>query len=586
MMTRSPEKQCRLLAVTMEELIPENHFLRKLDAAISFDFVYDIVAPLYSAQGRPSIDPVILVKMLLLGYLYGIDSERKLAEEVRYNIAYRWYLGFDLDDVTPDHSTFSQNRRRRFKGHEVFRQIFDQIVARCQEAGLVKGECVVMDSTHIKANADTRNNITIEVTRRPEAYWDELNQTVLPEETIKKVRNPSDPEAGYMNRTGKPKGFHYLNHQCSDADTGIILDVSVTGGDVQDCECCVERYAYLKNEKHYPIRSAGLDSGYDTNRIHYGLTRLGITAYIRPCMRGTRQTPKRFTQNDFIWDAQNNKFICPNGKDIILQWMTKPQKSMFPPIMKKVDKRGIPTVSIILLAIFTIITCQFDFTTLVMATTPIQLYMYLAMIFCVVRLRKYYPVEARKKMGLAVMPGGAAGLALLSTCVFLICMFAIYVNGTDYFITGFLVLLLGLIGYVLCKWAYKGRVLDNAEAYPLNPKTKLGLGDLIDIGVYIFFSGAMALGGAIFLVFYESSYGEEYYLEEYGTGFFSDFYGMIDACKWLGIVLLVLGAVIWFIGKKTEGDKAQQLQTIRKEELDNTIREIHGEVPGEMTKAS
>ena len=86
----------------MEELISENHFLRKLDAAISFDFVYDIVAPLYSAQGRPSIDPVILVKMLLLGYLYGIDSERKLAEEVRYNIAYRWYLGFDLDDVTPD----------------------------------------------------------------------------------------------------------------------------------------------------------------------------------------------------------------------------------------------------------------------------------------------------------------------------------------------------------------------------------------------------------------------------------------------------------------------------------------------------
>ena len=208
MMTRSPEKQCRLLAATMEELIPEDHFLRKLDAAISFDFVYDIVAPLYSAQGRPSIDPVILAKMLLLGYLYGIDSERKLAEEVRYNIAYHWYLGFDLDEATPDHSTFSQNRRRRFKGHEVFRQIFDQIVAKCPEAG----QCVVMDSTHIKANADTRNNITIEVTRRPEAYWDELNQTVLPEETIKKVRNPSDPEAGYMNRMGKPKGFHYLPH--------------------------------------------------------------------------------------------------------------------------------------------------------------------------------------------------------------------------------------------------------------------------------------------------------------------------------------------------------------------------------------
>ena len=218
---------------------------------------------------------------------------------------------------------------------------------------------------------------------------------------------------------------------------------------------------------------------------------------------------------------------------------------MFPLLMKKVDKRGIPTVSIILLAIFTIITCQFDFTTLVMATTPIQLYMYLAMIFCVVKLRKYYPTDLRKRMGLTVMPGGTLGLVVLSTCVFVICMFAIYVNGTDYFITGFLVLLLGLVGYVVCKWVYKGRVLDDPEAYPLNPKTKLGLGDLIDIGVYIFLSGAMALGGAILLYFYERSYGEEYYLEEYGTGFFSDFYGMIQACLWLGIILLVIGAVIW-----------------------------------------
>ena len=249
---------------------------------------------------------------------------------------------------------------------------------------------------------------------------------------------------------------------------------------------------------------------------------------------------------------------------------------MFPLLMKKVDKRGIPTVSIILLAIFTIITCQFDFTTLVMATTPIQLYMYLAMIFCVVRLRKYYPTDLRKRMGLTVMPGGTAGLVVLSTCVFVICMFAIYVNGTDYFITGFLVLLLGLVGYVVCKWVYKGRVLDDPAAYPLNPKTKLGLGDLIDIGVYIFLSGAMALGGAIFLYFYERSYGEEYYLEEYGTGFFSDFYGMIQACFWLGIVLLVIGAVVWFIGKRTEGAQVKELQVRRRADLDRDIAEVHG----------
>lgn len=256
---------------------------------------------------------------------------------------------------------------------------------------------------------------------------------------------------------------------------------------------------------------------------------------------------------------------------------------MFPLIMKKVDKRGIPTVSIILLAIFTIITCKFDFTTLVMATTPIQLYMYLAMILCVVQLRKLYPTEERKKLGLTVMPGGTVGFALLSICVFVICMFAIYVNGTDYFITGFLVLFLGLVGYLLCKWFYKGRVLDNPEIYPLNPKTKLGLGDLIDIGVYVILTGAMALGGAVFLYFYEASYGEEYYLEQYGTGFFSDFYGMINACKWLGIVLLVVGIVIWLIGKKTEGPQVQALKAARKAELDKMIQEIHGEIPHEAS---
>ena len=155
-------------------------------------------------------------------------------------------------------------------------------------------------------------------------------------------------------------------------------------------------------------------------------------------------------------------------------------------------------------------------------------------------------------------------------------MFAIYVNGTDYFITGFLVLLLGLVGYVVCKWVYKGRVLDDPEAYPLNPKTKLGLGDLIDIGVYIFLSGAMALGGAIFLYFYERSYGEEYYLEEYGTGFFSDFYGMLQVCFWLGVILLVIGAVVWFIGKRTEGAQVKELQVRRRADLDRDIAEVHG----------
>lgn len=253
--------------------------------------------------------------------------------------------------------------------------------------------------------------------------------------------------------------------------------------------------------------------------------------------------------------------------------------NMFPKIMKKVDKRGIPTASIVLLAIFTIITSKFDFTTLVMATTPIQLYIYFMLIACVFAIRKRYPIELRKEMGLNIMPGGKFGISILAGCVFIICTFALYANGVDYFLTGFIVLIAGLLAYVVCKWIYKGRVIDDPEIYPLNKKTKLGLGDLIDIGVYIILAGVASLVGSIFLWFYEKSFGVEYYAEEYGSGLLSDFYGMIALCRWIGIVMIVGGAVIWYIGKKTEGAKLKELKAAREEKLDERIKEIHGKVP-------
>ena len=325
MMSRSKERQAEVITTSLEQLIPQDHFLRNLKEAVSFEFIYDIMAPLYSDRGRPSIDPVILIKMLLIGYLYNIDSERRLEEEVRYNIAYRWFLGLSLDDPVPDHSTISQNRRRRFHGKDVFRQIFEDIVAKCAAAGLVQGERAVMDSTHIKANADNRNSKWVGVVKTPQAYWDDLGVAELPAEGTLKSKNPCDPEAGYMNRTGKPKGFHYLNHQCSDADTGIILDVFVTGGDVQDCECCVERMEYLKKEKGYAIREAGLDSGYDTIAIHFGLARLGVTAYIPPCRRGIRKDSNRLSAEKFRWEPENDRYICPNGRELTFRgiWKTK-----------------------------------------------------------------------------------------------------------------------------------------------------------------------------------------------------------------------------------------------------------------------
>lgn len=316
MMTRSKGRECKTMLINIDDLVPREHFLRKLDKAVSFDFVYEIMDPLYSKRGRPSVDPVLLIKMLLIGYLYNIDSERKLEEEIKYNIAYRWYLGLDFDGKVPDHSTISQNRRRRFRGHEVFREIFERIVLECVKAGLVRGENVGMDSTHIKANADNHNQEWVELIRTPRAFWDDLGVAELPAESTVKSKNPCDPEAGYMNRTGKPKGFHYLNHQCSDTDSGVILDVFVTGGDVSDCECCVERFEYLKNKMRFPVKTAGLDSGYDTIAVHFGLTRLGVTAYISPCERGIRKESDRLSAAQFQWKPEEDCYECPNHKKL------------------------------------------------------------------------------------------------------------------------------------------------------------------------------------------------------------------------------------------------------------------------------
>lgn len=129
-------RQMAMLFVDIESLIPETHLLRKIERMVSFDFIYDLLAPYYPATGRPSVDPVSMFKMLLIGYLYGIKSERRLAEEVQLNIAYRWFCGFELDDTIPNHSTFSKTRTRKWQQSDLFQKAFYEIVKQCIDSGL------------------------------------------------------------------------------------------------------------------------------------------------------------------------------------------------------------------------------------------------------------------------------------------------------------------------------------------------------------------------------------------------------------------------------------------------------------------
>ena len=132
--------QIQMIILDIDSMIPEDHLLRRIKNCVNFDFIYEKAAPYYSHVGRKSIDPVVLIKMLLIGYLYGIRSERRLEEEVSLNLAYRWFCGIDLMYRVPDHSTFSQNRKRRFQEAGIFREIFNEIVLKCIELGIVSGE--------------------------------------------------------------------------------------------------------------------------------------------------------------------------------------------------------------------------------------------------------------------------------------------------------------------------------------------------------------------------------------------------------------------------------------------------------------
>ncbi len=164
--------------VCIEELVPQDHLLRKIQKHIDFSFILDKVKHFYCENnGRPSVDPVMLFKMMFIGYLYGIRSERQLEREVQMNIAYRWFLGLGLTDRVPDHSTISLNRQR-LKESNVVQEIFDHIVFKAIEHRMVAGRVLITDSTHLKANANKRKAIKKEVIKSTKAYLDELDEAV------------------------------------------------------------------------------------------------------------------------------------------------------------------------------------------------------------------------------------------------------------------------------------------------------------------------------------------------------------------------------------------------------------------------
>ncbi len=215
----------------LEDQVPENHLLRLIDRHVSFEFIRAKLKDSYSDAGRPSIDPELLLRMLLVGYLYGVTSERKLVAELRMHLAWRWFTGLGFDQEIPHHSTFSKNRHGRFQESNLFQELFEEIVARCVEVGLVKGEHMSVDGSFIQANADHHSRVPREqlaevakVNHTVREYLVELereNPVEAPVPQQEKV-STTDPDSTYATKGGPARRGYYDNYLVDNASCVIV----------------------------------------------------------------------------------------------------------------------------------------------------------------------------------------------------------------------------------------------------------------------------------------------------------------------------------------------------------------------------
>lgn len=332
MLKDRPQTQSSLEFVCIDELVPSDHLLRKIDKTVDFGFIHDLVKELYCPDnGRPALDPTLMFKLLFIGYLFGVRSERQLMREVQVNVAYRWFLGLNLTDAIPDASTLSQNRRRRFNESTVYQDIFDEIVFQAMKKKLVSGRVIYTDSTHLKASANKNKWIKKEAEASSKDYLEELERAVEEDRlahgkkslapssetpTLKEIKeSTTDKDSGYMVRDGKPKGFFYLDHRSVDGKANIITDVHVTPGNVHDSIPYLQRLDRQKERFGFAIHAVGLDAGYFTAAICKGLEDrevFGVISYRRPNhIQGT------FYKREYQYDAQNDEYVCPAGERLI-----------------------------------------------------------------------------------------------------------------------------------------------------------------------------------------------------------------------------------------------------------------------------
>jgi transposase len=327
MMGRQTGDQNRLFySFNLEERVPEHHLLRRINPVVTgvLAELRTKLQPYYSEIGRPSIDPELMLRMLIVGYCYGIRFERKLCEDVELHLAYRWFCRLDLDDKVPDHSTFSVNRHGRFRDSDILRQLFEAVVRACMNAGLVKGEGFAVDASVMEADASRYHGKAPDEIdwsapeRQTRAVVEFLSgfddDDLHAYRKLPKVISPTDPCSAWTAKANKRVQFGYGLNYLIDIENAVIVDVEATPArtydEVRATKTMIERTERRFNLK--PMRLAA-DTAYGTDKFLGWLVGTGIIPHI-PVWEMATRNDGTFSRSDFTFDKQKNEYRCPNGK--------------------------------------------------------------------------------------------------------------------------------------------------------------------------------------------------------------------------------------------------------------------------------
>jgi len=303
----------------LERHIPADHLLRQIERFLDFDQIRQHLQPFYSTTGRPSIDPELMIRMLLVGYCYGIRSERRLCEEVNFNLAYRWFCRLGLEADVPDHSTFSKNRHGRFREAETFRYVFERVLKRCMDEGLVGGEGFAVDASIVKADSSRQRHRDDDDDwgggRAVREYLEALDEDASQAGKSARKISPTDPAASYTAAPGGPAFYAYSNNYLVDTGHGIIMDVeSTTANRTQEAEST--KTMVDRVEDRFGIKPKRLigDTAYGTAAMLNWIVEIKQIEPHTPVWQKYEGTAGMFGMADFTWEAEADRYLCPAGK--------------------------------------------------------------------------------------------------------------------------------------------------------------------------------------------------------------------------------------------------------------------------------